>query len=66
MKVKDFLSVCAFEPQAIKDWSGNIYLLNGRKYAHYEDMEIHKVTNVNGYITIYLATWGYDGEYKPV
>lgn len=66
MKVKDFLSVCAFEPQAIKDWSGNIYLMNGRKCAYYENMEIHQVTNVNGYITIYLATWGYDGEYKPV
>lgn len=66
MKVKDFLSVCAFEPQVIKDWSGNIYLMNGRKCAYYENMEIHQVTNVNGYITIYLATWGYDGEYKPV
>lgn len=33
MKVKDFLSVCTFEPQEIKDFSGNIYLLNGRKYA---------------------------------
>ena len=66
MKVKDFLSVCAFEPQEIKDFSGNIYLLNGRKYARYEEMEVAKVTNKCGYITIYLNTYGYDGEYQPV
>ena len=66
MTVKEFLSVCTFEPDEIKDFSGNIYFLNVRKYAHYENMKIHHVSNRNGYITIYLATYGYDGEYQVV
>lgn len=66
MKVKDFLSVCDFEVNAIYDFSKNVYFLNGRAYAHYENMSIHHVSNNNGYITIYLNTYGYDGEYQPI
>ena len=66
MKTKDFLSVCNFEVNAIYDFSNNIYFLNSRKYAQFENMEIHHVSNNQGYITIYLNTYGYDGEYQAV
>lgn len=66
MLVKDFLNVCSFKPNRITDLNKNIYFLNGRKYAHYEEMKINEVTNNNGYITVILDTYGYDGEYKPV
>ena len=64
MLVKDFLKVCSFQPNDIIDRSGNIYFLNGRKYAHFEEMEIDEVRNNRGYITIYLNSYGYDGEYE--
>lgn len=58
MKVKEFLSVCDFMPNEVKDLSRNIYLLNGRKYEDYEEMDIRVVTNTNGYILIILDTFG--------
>ncbi|MBS5080420.1 MAG: hypothetical protein KH031_09695 [Clostridiales bacterium] len=66
MKTKDFLAVCNFEVNAIYDLSNNIYFLNSRKYAQFGNMEIHHASNNKGYITIYLNTYGYDGEYQAV
>lgn len=45
-------------PNEVKDLSRNIYLLNGRKYEDYEEMDIRVVTNTNGYILIILDTFG--------
>ena len=64
MTVKDFLSVCDFKANRIIDLNGNLYFLNNRQYATFEDVSINKVLNHNGYIVIILDTYGYDGEYE--